>query len=239
MNKGLVFDIGFHVGQDTDFYLTKGFLVVAVDANPLLIEDGRKKFAKQIDAGRLVLLNVGIGRDFETLPFYVNKQLSEWSSFDKQIGTSRGDYYKIEVPVVTLKSVVDKYGVPYYIKIDIEGHDLMAIQSLRGMEDKPKYISVENGEVHMINELFDQGYKWFKFVNQANIHEIALCNPAKEGQYVDYRFPFGASGPFGEEIERHWLCREEVSRVSDAYWGNPNRDANVDGWFDLHAKLGE
>jgi FkbM family methyltransferase len=237
MNKGLIFDIGFHVGQDTDFYLKKGFWVVAVDANPQLIEEGKKRFTEFISAGRLILLNVGIGKGEEVLPFYVNEELSEWSSFDKQIGTSRGNYRVIEVPLVTLRSIVEKYGVPYYIKVDIEGHDLMAIQSLRGMTDKPKYISIENGQVHMIDELCGLGYTKFKFVNQAKIQEIKLVMPSSEGKFVDYTFPFGSSGPFGEEIEGPWLGKEEVTALSNAYWGNPDRDANIHGWYDLHASI--
>jgi len=236
MNKGLIFDIGFHVGQDTDFYLKKGFWVVAVDANPQLIAEGKKRFADAIEAGRLLLLNVGIGKAEGVLPFYVNEQLSEWSSFDEQIGTTRGPYHIIDVPVVPLRSIVEKYGVPYYIKIDIEGHDMMAIQSLRDMEDKPKYISVENGQAHMIEELFSQSYRKFKFVNQAIIQEITLMSPAKEGTFIEYRFPFGASGPFGEEAEGLWLDKDEVLDLSHAYWSNPKRDANIHGWFDLHAK---
>lgn len=237
MNKGLIFDLGFHIGQDTDFYLKKGFWVVAVDANPLLIEEGKKRFAEYIEAGRLVLLNVGIGKREETLPFYVNKQLSEWSSFDETIGTTRGEYDVIDVPLVTLRSICERYGVPYYIKIDIEGHDLLAIQSLRGMGDKPKYISVENGPAHMIEELYALGYRKFKFVNQKTIPDIVLPSPAREGQYVDHRFPFGASGPFGEEIPGNWMTKDEVLRESQTYWARPDRDANVHGWYDLHASL--
>ena len=30
----LIFDVGFHKGEDTEFYLKKGFPVVAADANP-------------------------------------------------------------------------------------------------------------------------------------------------------------------------------------------------------------
>lgn len=32
MNKQLIFDIGFHKGEDTRYYLYKGYNVVAVDA---------------------------------------------------------------------------------------------------------------------------------------------------------------------------------------------------------------
>jgi len=33
----LIFDIGSHKGEDTDFYLKKAFKVVAFEANPKLI----------------------------------------------------------------------------------------------------------------------------------------------------------------------------------------------------------
>ena len=36
VRKGLIFDIGMNNGNDTDFYLAKGFHVVAVEANPFL-----------------------------------------------------------------------------------------------------------------------------------------------------------------------------------------------------------
>jgi len=235
MNTGLIFDLGFHVGQDTEFYLKKGFWVVAIDANPILIEEGQKKFAAYVAAGRLKLLNIGIGARDETLPFYVNKVLSEWSSFDKQIGTTRGDYYVIDVPLTSLRAVMERYGTPYYIKIDIEGHDLMAVQSIQAMTDKPRYISIENGQAHQIEELFSQGYTKFKFINQAKIQDSQLPTPAREGASIEYKFPFGCSGPFGEEAAGEWLSREDVLQLSNAYWGNPSRDANIHGWFDLHA----
>ena len=32
----LIYDVGFHQGEDTAFYLKKGFLVVAFEAHPRL-----------------------------------------------------------------------------------------------------------------------------------------------------------------------------------------------------------
>ena len=237
LNKDLIFDIGFHTGQDTEFYLKKGFCVVAVDANPILIEEGKTKFSEYIKAEKLILLNLGIGRRKEKLPFFVNKSFSEWSSFDKNLGTSRGDFFIVDIPLIPLKTLIVKYGVPYYIKIDIEGHDIMAIESLRGIDDKPKYISAENGQTSMIDELYSQGYRKFKFVNQSIVQKVVLPVPPRERGYIEHRFPFGTSGPFGDEIDGEWLDRDSVLRLSNKYWGNPERDANVHGWYDLHASL--
>jgi hypothetical protein len=41
----LMYDVGFHRGEDTAFYLKKGFCVVAFEAHPRLAEKGRAMFA--------------------------------------------------------------------------------------------------------------------------------------------------------------------------------------------------
>ena len=58
--RQVIFDIGMHTGQDTSHYLESGYMVVAVEANPLLVEEAQLKFAKEIAAGNLIILNVGI-----------------------------------------------------------------------------------------------------------------------------------------------------------------------------------
>jgi FkbM family methyltransferase len=237
MIQNLIYDIGFHIGQDTQFYLEKGFHVVGIDANPILIENGKIKFSKYIDENKLILINSGVSDETSELPFYVNANLSEWSSFDKSIGTSRGNYETISVKVIPLKEIILKYGVPYYLKIDIEGYDFKAVYSIRDLQEKPKYISVENGQKYIIDELLHQGYRRFKFVNQALIQNCKLTQPSKEGLYVDYNFSVGCSGPFGDDINQDWVSYEEVVEKSEAYWNKIDRDDSIDGWFDLHASL--
>jgi hypothetical protein len=35
MRPDLIYDVGLHLGEDSEFYLKKGFNVVAVEANPV------------------------------------------------------------------------------------------------------------------------------------------------------------------------------------------------------------
>src|SRR5687768_16102344 len=107
MIEDLIIDVGLHTGEDTAFYLAKGFRVLAIEANPLLVEQSKQKFANYLAAGRLMLLNVGVGDREEIAPFYVNRAMSEWSSFEKKVGTTRGAYDVIGVPVVSLRSVLE------------------------------------------------------------------------------------------------------------------------------------
>lgn len=225
-----------HIGQDTEFYLSKGFWVVAVEANPDLARENKEKFSDAISRGRLKIEAVGIGKDEGSATFYVNPNKA-FSSFVQDIGERGGTAHKVNVPVVTLNRLFEKYGIPYYLKIDIEGHDDIALSSLRKESTLPKYVSVENGHVHMLNTMRDLGYTKFKFVNQAEVPQQKLPMPALEGEDAEYTFPFGASGAFGFEAPGEWLGYDEVRREIEAYWSIENRDATIHGWYDLHAML--
>lgn len=58
-SERLIFDIGMNDGSDTEYYLSKGFHVVAVEASPPLIEAARAKFASEIAVGQLALFAGG------------------------------------------------------------------------------------------------------------------------------------------------------------------------------------
>ena len=81
----LIFDIGFHSGDDTLYFLEQGHDVVAVDANPEMLRVGGARPTLQVAkaSGRLHTIARGIvetpGRDEETLRFYVHRKVSEWS----------------------------------------------------------------------------------------------------------------------------------------------------------------
>jgi len=244
--QGIIYDIGMHSGQDTEFYLKKGFKVIAVDANPEMCKKVKEKLGAFISSKQLKILNVGIVENptDKELDFYVNNKISEWSSFIKDIA-ARDNHpcHTVKVPCMTLNQILEKYGSPYYVKIDIEGHDLIALKSLLSSNSNlPKYISVENGNSGMAKMLLSKGYDKFKYVQQNNIQNICLPNPARESFYIPHSFPFGASGPFGEETPGEWKSYDEILIDIKKVWDpesttkNPEHDDAVHGWFDLHAK---
>jgi len=51
----LIFDIGANNGDDTAAYLTRGYNVVAVEANPSLCVELRARFQPELESGRLTL----------------------------------------------------------------------------------------------------------------------------------------------------------------------------------------
>jgi len=44
LKNNLIFDVGMHKGEDTDFYIKKGFDVIGFEANPELIKYLKKLF---------------------------------------------------------------------------------------------------------------------------------------------------------------------------------------------------
>jgi len=50
----LIFDIGMYDGSDTRYYLNEGFRVLAIEANPVLVQRARELlFQDEIKSGRL------------------------------------------------------------------------------------------------------------------------------------------------------------------------------------------
>lgn len=268
VNMQTIFDVGMHVGKDTQFYLEKGFRVVAIEARPDLIEESRRKFRPYVDAGLLEIVPCAIAKCEGSATFYVFPEKDDWGTLDEgyaQRNIERGKkYYKIEVPALPFSSILERYGVPYYLKIDIEGADILCVEALHEFSNRPKYLSMET---HLTN--FDQaseavaqlialGYRQFKVVNQA-VNYLCRCPyPALEGEYVDARFDSEMSGPFGEEAPGVWRDAKEtlaslrrITRIQKLFSaGGPLHSAawiydgicrrlggEPLGWYDLHASL--
>jgi len=226
-----------HIGQDTAFYLAKGFRVIAAEANPVLVRDAERHFQNEIASGDLTILNVGIGDKEGVFPFYVNAHYSEWSSFDREIGSRDGCKEIIEVSMIPFEQLLTRFATPHYLKIDIEGYDFVVLERLALTGARPRYLSVENGEPRMLHQLTLLGYTGFKFINQAKVTEMRCPSPAREGNNIDWTFPWSSSGPFGEDTPGEWRNASEILVDIKSYWDNPQRDANIHGWFDLHARF--
>jgi 16S rRNA A1518/A1519 N6-dimethyltransferase RsmA/KsgA/DIM1 with predicted DNA glycosylase/AP lyase activity len=67
----LIYDVGAHKGEDTRFYLAKGFSVVAIEASPELCASLQNEFPAYVKNGMLNILNAavaeasGVGLDLD------------------------------------------------------------------------------------------------------------------------------------------------------------------------------
>lgn len=240
-----VFDLGHNTGQDTLMYLKDlNTRVLAVEANPALVTESKQKFKDEIDQGRLKLVSVGLA-DSETASgkrqFWVNNVNSKFSSFLEHLGCrdgwgklmAEGDHSHcntIEMDIVSCKDMVEQFGTPVYLKIDIEGLDRVCLESIANLEanKRPKYVSVENVHSHFLNIMTHMGYSRFKAVNQARL-ELGVSADVK-----------GYSGPWGEHAVddltgTRWQTKEEILErlpLNDTmvYEGQERK-----AWYDLHA----
>ena len=169
IHSDLIFDLGFHNGDDTAYYLTRGYRVLGVDANPAVMESGHGRFEKQIAEGRLVLRNVGVAGTSSTLHFYVNEADSKLSSFDRSLAARHGDpCLEVPVPCVTLLDLFQEHGVPHYLKVDLEGYDELCARALIGAAELPPFVSLElfmGDDVAILEALQSAGYSRFKLIH--------------------------------------------------------------------------
>jgi len=61
-------------GDDCEYYLTKGYRVVAVEANPALCQRAVLRFERELAEKRLSVLNLGVGAKPGRLPFMFIRQ---------------------------------------------------------------------------------------------------------------------------------------------------------------------
>lgn len=81
-HNNLIYDVGMHKGEDTDYYLKKGFKVIAFEAEPNLAAKCRNRFTSDIENGKLVIIEGAIieftseKSKSSTVKFFKNKDKS-------------------------------------------------------------------------------------------------------------------------------------------------------------------
>lgn len=252
----LIFDVGMHMGEDTEFYLKKGFRVVAVEADPGHCSRVRCKFHQEVARGQLTIVNAAIAPFNGKASFFANKLKSDWGTMHRrwaernaQLGApSRA----VEVSALRFSEVVKAHGVPYYLKVDIEGSDLLCVWDLALFADRPRFISIETSKTsfdelfHQLSSLWALGYRSYKIIPQYSVPNQRCPAPAREGRFVPHRFGLGSSGLFGDELPGDWVDIEAAvaryRRIFKRYrlFGDGSRlrglvSDKVAGWHDLHA----
>jgi FkbM family methyltransferase len=178
--KELIFDVGMHNGDDTNFYLSKGYRVVGVEAVPALAMAAALRFREAIESTSLVILNQAIAESNGQREFWVCDDNSLLSSLNRMMAAREGARHHAEpIQTRTLGSIMDEFGTPHYLKVDIEGYDQVCIAQLKSRV-LPKFISIESeavGEGELLDEdhsllsletLHQIGYTKFKLIAQSD-----------------------------------------------------------------------
>jgi FkbM family methyltransferase len=241
-------------GDDSAYYLSKGYRVIAVEANPILVQRGRARFHKEIASGQMVIEPFGICSHGGRLPFWINEERDVFSSFDRMKASRAGTHcHAVEVDCITLESLLKKHGVPHYMKLDVEGAEPYCLKSLLSL-GLPEYISVEAESLEYLLLLWQLGYRHFivdqmrhnsrfpDFTNRSVFSRLGkrMCEYVDrlKNRTVRVTFPRGCSGPFGEETSGYWQSVEEVAyNWLHLHFGHSNRGSlSRNSWYDFHAK---
>jgi len=269
----LVFDIGLHKGEDTSFYLKKGYKVIAFEASPDLVAFCKNRFKDELAQGRLHIVEGAITSELGPGPvrFYKNEKATvfgtiraDWNRRNEAVGSGGAI---IEVNRVNIAACLEQFGIPHFMKIDIEGADTVVLNALKGFEERPAYLSIESNKVHLdevqkeLDVLTGLGYVRFMAVQQAEIPGRRITTTDIHGKELTFVFARHASGPFGEDLGELWLsaevCMAAYKRIFKLYrmFGDESLFRKVPGglrlrrllemlwghplpgWYDTHAAL--
>lgn len=218
IHDNLIIDVGMHTGQDTALYLAKGFNVVSVEANPALVKEAETRFAGEIADGRLRVVHAAIAETSGTIGLALVDDLTEWSSvspdFIARNETIGVNAREVEVPALRFQDLLEDTGVPRYLKIDIEGFDMLPVRALRDFEDRPRFVSIETraqaawappeDAFDELAELWTLGYRRFQYVQQGNHSQTVEPDPAREGRHSGIMMENSGSGLFGDDLPGEW-----------------------------------
>ena len=132
----LVFDIGAHVGDRVASFRRLGARVVAVEPQPAMVKVLKLFYGRSAD---VAIEMQAVGRKAGTTSMMINVDNPTVSSASLDFidaareapGWNKQRWTKsVSVPLTTLDELIDRHGVPAFIKIDVEGFEAEVLAGL-------------------------------------------------------------------------------------------------------------
>jgi FkbM family methyltransferase len=155
-HKGdLIFDIGANVGEKTNAFVRFGATVVAVEPDLQNQEILRGKFIKyRLSRKPVWVVGKAVSDQISVATMWIdgpgsalNTLSQKWADAlrgNKERFSQTPDVLefaeKRSVETTTLEQLIAEYGLPFFVKIDVEGHELSV---LRGLRRPVRYLSYE------------------------------------------------------------------------------------------------
>lgn len=165
----LVFDIGANIGNTVSEFLLKSDKVVCFEPNPKLASLLRGKF----EGTSVIVDERGVSNKNGIQTFKISNAdtistLSEDWITNSRFTKSYNWNNHVQIETVTLDSIIEEYGEPDYIKIDVEGHEFEVLTSftkllpntLLSFEWAEEQKSKIESTIHYLNKL---GYNMFGY----------------------------------------------------------------------------
>jgi FkbM family methyltransferase len=188
----LVFDLGAHVGDRISVFRRLGARVVAVEPQPALIRTLKLLYGRD---RAIIIEPFAVARNLGTLELKLNLDNPTVSTAsDAFVQAAHGapgwegqEWVKIIcVPAITLDALIERHGIPAFVKIDVEGLEAEVLAGL----------------AHAIPALS------FEFTTiQPKVARDCIARCAILG-YARYNAALGESHAL---IHRDWLSAEEIT----------------------------
>lgn len=132
----LIFDVGANMGRKSFIFLKLTKRVIAFEPSVNLYQFLKKRFQME----NIILFNCALGSSVSTLDLFIVEDNEAYNSLNKKhiesTATNRGIANKnnvksTKVKVDILENFVQKFGLPKYIKIDVEGYEYEVIKGLK------------------------------------------------------------------------------------------------------------
>lgn len=146
----LIFDIGANDGHKTEVFLRFAKQVVCCEPDHKNFQVLKTRFRNR--RSRVRLENVAVASSESTKNMFVHHEGSAFNTlnpkFKEVIESDTKERWNekvhyddtIQVSTTTLSALIEKYGKPYFIKVDVEGYELEVI---KGLKVPVPYLSLE------------------------------------------------------------------------------------------------
>lgn len=139
----LCFDVGANIGERTELFYKLGAKVITFEPQNSCFVILQNKFSENKS---ITLLPFALGRVEKQDELLICDETNECSTLSQNFVSVYSNYSNLhwqkkeKIQVTTLDKVIEKYGLPKFIKLDVEGYES---EVLAGLNLKVKYIAFE------------------------------------------------------------------------------------------------